>query len=235
MDLWGRIYLDHFAGERHPHRLVRDDGKVHTIESADGYFVAPRSGGELDALSKLTGRVLDLGCGAGSYARFLEDRRVEVTAVDSSAGAIAVCRERGCRDAQVADIDDLDGRSGPFDAVICMGNTIGIGQKPETLHQRLERIAAVIRPDGCLLAVVRDPLSTRDPDHLAYHERNRKAGRPVGLTRSRLEYRGDVGDWWDLWMPTQQELERAATLSHWAVSCLSADGAVRLYSFERIR
>jgi len=83
LDLWGRIYLDHWRGDPHPHELIRDDGKTHTIPSAADYFVAPRSAGEQAALETLTGRVLDLGCGVGSYTRYLEERGLSVTAVDA--------------------------------------------------------------------------------------------------------------------------------------------------------
>jgi cyclopropane fatty-acyl-phospholipid synthase-like methyltransferase len=161
---------------------MRDDGKSATFADAGGYFVAPRNAGEHAALADLIGHVLDLGCGAGSYARFLEDRGVAVTAIDASPGAVTVCHERGCRDARVADIDALPPNLGPFDSIICMGNTLGIGQNPETLPLRLTALRSLIVPAGRLLAVIRDPLSTTDPDHLAYHARNRAFDRPQGAT-----------------------------------------------------
>jgi SAM-dependent methyltransferase len=229
MDLWGRIYLDHLHGDVHPHELVRDDGKSHTIPSAAGYFIAPRDSAEEEALVSLAGRVLDLGCGAGSYARFLEQRGVVVTAVDSSPGAIEVCRARGCTDARVAEMDALPASLGRFDAIICMGNTLGIGCDPESLPQRLTRLRNVSSPTTRFLAAIRDPLSTTDPDHLGYHARNRAAGRPVGMVRSRLRYRGDVGDWWSLWMPTEPELALAAARAGWTARCVHAQGSARLY------
>ena len=85
-DIWGRIYLDHWRGERHPHYFVRDDGNRVEVESAAGYFTAPRGDADRVALEALEGRVLDLGCGVGSYTLFLEERGVEVVAVDSRAG-----------------------------------------------------------------------------------------------------------------------------------------------------
>jgi SAM-dependent methyltransferase len=232
VDLWGRIYLDHWRGDVHTHEIERDDGKVHTIPSAAGYFGAPRGAGEMAVLEAVSGRVLDLGCGAGSYALFLEARGLSVTAIDSSPGAIEVCRERGCRDARVADIDHLPSDVGALDAVICMGNTLGIGQDPRTLHERLRQLRARVAPGGRLLAALRDPLDTRDPDHLRYHARNRALGRPVGLTRARLRYRGDVGEWWELWMPTEPELATAAAAAGWNLTCLRAEGGSRLCEFS---
>jgi len=231
LDLWGRIYLDHWRGDPHPHELIRDDGKTHTIPSAADYFVAPRSAGEQAALETLTGRVLDLGCGVGSYTRYLEERGLAVTAVDASEGAITVCQERGCKDARVADMDGLPSDLRPFDAIICMGNTLGIGRGPESLPERLATLWHLTTPTGRLLAVTRDALTTEDPDHLQYHARNRAAGRPAGLTRARLRYRGELGDWWELWMPTEPELQTAAQNAGWAVQCISAEGSSWLYEF----
>jgi SAM-dependent methyltransferase len=234
MDLWGRIYLDHWRGESHPHEFIRDDGKTQRVPSAAAYFEATRNAVERHALETLAGRVLDLGCGAGSYTRFLEKRGLVVTSIDISRGAIAVCRERGCRDARVANIDALPLDLRPFDAMICMGNTLGIGQRPDTLPRRLEALRAMCRPAARLLATIRDPVSTADPEHLAYHDRNRAAGRPPGLVRSRIKYRDELGEWWELWMPTQSELELAGQQSGWSVQCQSAENALRLYELTSV-
>jgi SAM-dependent methyltransferase len=232
MDLWGRIYLDHWRGDCHPHEFIRDDGKTQRIPSAAAYFEAPRNGVQRHALETLTGRILDLGCGAGSYTRFLEERGLAVTAIDVSPGAITVCRERGCRDARVADIDALPLDLQPFDAIICMGNTLGVDARPDTLPRRLSALLAICRPAARLVAMIRDPLSTTDPEHIAYHNRNRAMGRPPGLVRSRISYRGELGEWWELWMPTQSELELAAQQSGWTVQCQSAEAALRLYDLS---
>ena len=199
MDLWGQIYLDHWHDDAHPHEFLRDDGKSARIADASAYFAAPNDSAACTALATLTGRVLDLGCGAGSHTRFLEDRGVTVTAINASPGAVTVCRERGCRNVRVADMDALPQDLGRFNNIICLGNTLGIGMDTDALHRRLTALRSLIVPAGRLLAAIRDPLSTTDPDHLPYHARNRAIGRPVGLVRSRLSYRGEVGPWWDLW------------------------------------
>jgi len=94
---------------------------------------------------------------------------------------------------------------------------------------RLERLRTVVAPNGRLVVSLIDPFATNDPGHLAYHERNRAEGRPPGLTRARLEYRGTVGDWWELWMPTEPELAAASSAAGWTISRVVAEGASRLY------
>jgi SAM-dependent methyltransferase len=233
-NIWGRIYADHWHGDPHPHTFERDDGRRDTVADGAQYFVAPRSAAEQTALDGLSGRVLDLGCGAGSYARYLEARGLDVTAIDNSAAAIAVCRERGCRDARILDIDDITPALGPFEALVCMGNTFGIGPDDDALRRRLGHLRSLVAPGGRLLLSLRDPLATADPDHLAYQARNRAAGRPPGLMRTRILYRGEVGDWWVLWMPTSAELMAAASAMGWASTRSLRDGGSILYELAPI-
>jgi len=167
-DIWGRIYLDHWHGDRHPHAFHRDDGNVDTAESADHYFVVPRG-------------------------------------------------------------DEVDQSLGVFDAIICMGNTFGIGSSPDHLPRRLDRMRRALSPNGRLLAALIDPLATDAPHHLCYHERNRGLGRPPGFTRARPEYRGELGEWWNLWMPTESELRAALATAGWEVRQATPAGSSRLW------
>jgi SAM-dependent methyltransferase len=228
-DVWGHIYTDQWQGEPHPHTFERDDGRRDTVADAAHYFVAPRSPAEQGALDGLTGRVLDLGCGVGSYSLYLEGRGLQVVATDASPGAIAVCRQRGCRNARILDIDDITPTLGPFDAVVCMGNTFGIGPDPGALRRRLRHLRTLMVPGGRLVLSLIDPLATADAGHLAYQEANRAAGRPPGLTRARLLYRGEVGGWWVLWMPTASELTEAAASAGWTTIRSMRDGVSVLY------
>jgi SAM-dependent methyltransferase len=228
MDVWGRLYVDHHEGRVAPHVLERDDGLAHQIESAESYFEAPRSEVERRYLDALDGPVLDLGAGAGSYALYLQSRGLEATAVDVSEGAVAVSRRRGCQDARVMDIRNLDVDAGHYASFISMGNTLGIQQTPETLANLLRTLTRAARPGARLFCVTRDPLDTRDPDHLRYQARNREQGRPPGLSIIRLRYRDMIGEWTGLWMPTREELGTAVTAAGWSLVDEHALGPNRL-------
>lgn len=229
MDIWGRIYVDHWRGESHPHVFAREDGNSNVVDTAAGYFEAPRGGADRNACEGLRGRILDLGCGVGSYSLLLERQGADVVGIDSSPGAIDVCAERGCRDSRVMDFDDLRFEAGTFDVIICMGNTLGINQSPETLPRFLAKLRRLVNSEGRLLASVIDPLDTTDPKHLEYHARNRTEGRPPGLVRARMEYRGEVGAWWQLWLPTEGEFEQAAVRGGWMVESMEREGPSRLW------
>lgn len=228
-DIWGRIYRDHWRGKQHPHRFVRDDGNTNVVESAAGYFEAPRGEADRSACEGLRGRVLDLGCGVGSYSLLLQAQGAEVVGIDSSPGAIEVCKDRGLRDARVMDFSNLRLEANSFDVLICMGNTLGISQSPETLPDFLVALRRLTRPGGVFLAAVIDPLDTTDPENLRYHARNRAQGNPPGLVRARLEYRGEVGEWWQLWLPTEEEFKLAARAGGWLVESMDREGPSRLW------
>lgn len=231
MDVWGRIFLDHWEGRPAPHYIERDDGLVHEFASAANYFEAPRSDEERSLLDELKGPVLDLGAGAGSYALHLQERGLEVTAIDSSPGAIRVCGERGCRNAEVMDIRDLHLPDGKYRSIIVMGNTLGVHQTPGTLGGLLTALRRACTAGARLVCTTIDPLETRDPAHLAYHRRNLERGLPPGLTTIRLKYRDRLDDWVPLWLPTTAELDEAFAASGWDLAARHIVGPHRLDSW----
>lgn len=232
MDVWGAIYLDYWKGERRPHVVERDDGVAMTLDSPAVYFEAPRSEGERRLLDVLEGPVLDLGCGPGSYALYLQARGLAVTAADFSPGAIRVCRERGCLDARVLDVRDLHLPDAAYGSIIVMGNTLGLHQDPTSLPRFLEALRRATRSSGRLLCATRDPLETSDPVHLAYHQRNRDRGLPAGMTRIRMTYREETEDWVTLWLMTAEELGTAIEKSGWMLRERESVGPLRVDLYE---
>ncbi|ELZ29160.1 hypothetical protein C475_03049 [Halosimplex carlsbadense 2-9-1] len=78
-----------------------------------------------------SGRVLDVGGGAGRYAVWLADRGHDVTLVDPSEGQRELAREkvseRGLGDGvtvESGDVRDLDFGDGAFDATCCLGGPL---------------------------------------------------------------------------------------------------------------
>jgi hypothetical protein len=222
------IYRDQWSGRQASHVIERDDGLVDTFESAAMYFEAPRSEPERVLLDRLTGPVLDLGCGAGAHTLYLQQRGLRVTAVDASAGAVDVCRARGCADARVMDVRWLELPPGEYRGIITMGNTLGVHQTPETLPKLFATLRHSSTDQAHLVCTTLDPLETEDPVHLEYHRKNRERGLPPGLTTIRMKYRDLVGDWAPLWLLTTQELEEAVSGSGWELESRRALGPYRI-------
>ncbi len=232
MDVWGAIYLDYWAGEHRPHAIERDDGLVVTLDSAASYFEAPRSEPERRLLDGLQGPVLDLGCGPGSYALHLQDRGLTVTAGDLSAGAVRVCRERGCRDARVLDVRDLRLPEAAYGSIIVMGNTLGLHQDPASFPRFLATLCRATKRSGHLLCTTRDPLETSDPVHVAYHRRNRERGLPPGMTTVRMRYGELADEWVTLWLMTPEELDRGINGTGWSLRERESSGPLWVHLYE---
>src|SRR5687767_7495278 len=125
MELHGQAMLDYLNGEENAYCLLRrNDGIAYPPIYARQFFY-PDGLPELDkiAVEHCTGRVLDIGAGAGTHSLALQAKGLEVTSIDSSAKAVQVMIERGCRDARVGDV--FDSYSEPFETVFVILN-IGI-------------------------------------------------------------------------------------------------------------
>ena len=233
MDIWGDIYRDHNRGLKVPHTIIRDDGHRETFEDAGIYFSAPRSPDQADALAGMKGVVLDAACGPGSYSLYLQERGAKVVAVDSSEGAIEVCRERGCHDARVMDMRTLTLEPGTFDAVLLMGKTLGLGQTPSEQAALFRKLHEATKATGVIVGTSIDPRQTEDPVHLAYHEQNRRAGRPIGMVRIRLDYGERHGPWFYVWMMTPREVEDTASKAGWRIRSSEQTSPTCLYVLEK--
>ncbi|MCY4408846.1 MAG: hypothetical protein OXC27_00140, partial [Caldilineaceae bacterium] len=62
-----------------------------------------------------------------------------------------------------------------------------------------------------------DIYGTDKPEHLAYHDRNRRRGRMAGEIRLRVRYREVIGDWFDYLMVSQAEMLEIVEDSGWRV------------------
>jgi len=102
--------------------------------------------------------VLDSACGTGHHAIALAREGYRATGVDLSSCMIDRARERADQagvpvDFRVGGLTDLaEVAPGPFDAVICLGNSLPHLVEPSALRATLENMAAVLRPGGLLLS-----------------------------------------------------------------------------------
>ncbi|WP_255197326.1 methyltransferase domain-containing protein [Halorarius litoreus] len=213
--------------------VERDDGFVGPPGTPALYFSDPDEWGdhERTALERAEGRVLDVGCGAGRHALYLQERGHDVVGIDDSPGAVEVSSERGvdARQCDVADVRDLD--AGTFDTVVMGGNNFGLVGTRTTAPRILGGLAAVTSADARILAETRDVHATDDPDHLAYHEFNRERGRLPGALRIRVRYKRHATLWFDYLMVSPEELREVIEPTVWElVDVVEADDGAQYYA-----
>ncbi|WP_189604844.1 class I SAM-dependent methyltransferase [Salinimicrobium marinum] len=118
---------------------------------------------EKKAMDGCYGKVLDVGCGAGSHSLYLQEKRkLEVTAIDTSAGAIEICSLRGIKDARKIAFEDLSGEK--YDTVLLLMNGTGIVGRLNRLDDFFRRLKDLLLPKGQVLIDSSDLSYLFDPD-----------------------------------------------------------------------
>ncbi|MGB5237070.1 MAG: class I SAM-dependent methyltransferase [Flavobacteriaceae bacterium] len=117
---------------------------------------------EQTALTLSKGKVMDVGCGAGSHSLFLQEKGLEVTALDISPGAISVCRQRGVLNAVVGDIWSFPDTK--FDTILLMMHGIGMAQTLENMEPFLLKLRSKLHPGGQILLDSSDIIYMFDQD-----------------------------------------------------------------------
>jgi cyclopropane-fatty-acyl-phospholipid synthase len=183
-------------------------------------------------------RVLDVGCGWGSFAlHAAEDHGVHVVGITLSEPQATLARqraeERGLADRvdiRVMDYRELAGE--PFDAVASIGMVEHVGSSQIDLYAR--QVARLVKPGGRVLNHGIARLRPGDPEAGPFSERYVfPDGAPLHLSRIQLalERAG---------LETEHveglRLDYAETLRHWAANIdANIDEATRLAGPERVR
>ncbi|MDJ0664043.1 MAG: class I SAM-dependent methyltransferase [Acidimicrobiia bacterium] len=215
------------GGDAGRHIVERDDGCV-SSDSATLYFLDPADWFAVEAsvLSRASGRVLDIGAGAGRFAIELQNRGHDVVALDVDAGCLEVCSRVGVHNTFLGDVLDLaDTEPEPFDTFLLMGHNIGLLGGPEHAPRLLGALRDMARPGARVIGSGREFAETSDPLNLSYHQLNRERGRPPGQLRLRVRWGNLASPWFDYWFIAIDELRTLAAASGWElVDVVTEDG-----------
>lgn len=162
---------------------------------------------EQKALNLSFGKVLDVGCGAGSHSVYLQKiKKLDVTAIDISKGAIDICKKRGIQNAFVEDIFKLKDQQ--FDTVLFLMNGSGIIGKLEQIDRFFSHTKTLLKPGGQILIDSSD-ISYLFTDDDGGFWVDASAGY-YGEMQYKLKYKDQESDWFDWLYIDYNTLQNAA-------------------------
>lgn len=219
-DAFGHEMFDFHHGADITEIIERDDGFLSTSAGPAMYFSSYEEWPAIErrAMDFVAGNVLDIGCGPGRHALYLQEQGFNVLATDISPHAIEVCKLRGIRRAKALSITQISASLGTFDTILMLGNNFGLLANQQRARWLLRRFAGMTSVKARIIAGSADPYNTSDPLHLAYHQSNRERGRMPGQVRLRVRYRCYKSPWIDYLMVSKEEMEQLLTGTGWRVS-----------------
>jgi SAM-dependent methyltransferase len=140
-------------GDRNAVLVVHaDDGEAETMPVSAFFRSRPEDLREVDreALDRVRGRTLDGGAGVGSMSLLLQDRGVEVTAVEVIPEAVEIMGERGVMNPLLGRLEDVSGEQ-PFDTILLLMNGTALAGTLAGLPSLLETLSRLLAPGGQVL------------------------------------------------------------------------------------
>lgn len=166
-------------------------------------------------LALCDGRVLDVGAGAGSHALYLQERGMEVHALDISPGACALMKKRGVQHVIEADFFTYHGAQ--YDTLLFLMNGIGVAGDMARLKALLRHGQSLLRSGGQLLF---------DSSDITYLYADGSVPRPQGYygeIQYQYEYNGRKSPRFGWLYIDQNTLIQLAHAEGWVVQVLYED------------
>ncbi|MGB8780320.1 MAG: class I SAM-dependent methyltransferase [Candidatus Bathyarchaeia archaeon] len=219
-DAFGQELWACFKGQDICEIIERDDGYFSAHQSPKVYFSEYPDWSiiEQKAMAVVKGRVLDIGCGAGRHALYLQQKGFSVVGVDSSRLAVKVCKLRGLKKARVMSLENLSFKPNTFSTILMLGGNFGLMGNPKKTRRLLKKLRRITTKNAIIIAETRDPYNTDNPLHLKYHRLNKSRGKLSGQTRIRVRFEKTVTKWIEWLIVSKEEMEQLINGTGWKIS-----------------
>jgi len=166
---------------------------------------------EQKALQLCKGKVLDVGCGAGSHGLYLQEKGLTVTGLDASKGAIEVSKLRGLNNTVHSELLTFDGEK--FDTILILMNGVGLAGTLAGLEAFFSKLKSLLEQGGQILLDSSDIIYMFEndedggywiPDHVEYY----------GEVSFSMEYKNEKSTSFPWLYVDYNTLQRAANYSN---------------------
>ena len=151
-DPMGAACRDYLAGDKKAQIIVLSDVVEDDVLPVEYLFRSFNQMPELEkmALTLSTGKILDVGAGAGTHALHLQQSNKQVYANEISAEACNVMQLRGVKNILQHDFYTQP-EEDKYDTILMLMNGMGIAQDTANLKRFFAKIKSLLSPKGCLL------------------------------------------------------------------------------------
>lgn len=144
------------------------------------------------AIERVTGKILDVGAGAGIHSLELQDRGFEVNPIEISQGAVDYMKRVGLN---ARKINFFDLKNEHYDTILMMMNGIGIAGNLSNLEKTLLHAKSLLNEGGKLLCDSSDiKYLYEDEDGSLWMDLNSEY---YGNFRFQMSYKKERGPWFD--------------------------------------
>ena len=105
---------------------------------------------EQEALKRCSGKILDVGAGAGVHSLWLQNQGYDVDSIDISPLSCDTMRKRGIKNVLLKDINTLKDQK--YDTILLLMNGAGVAQTLPGLETLLLHLKTLLNPGGKILA-----------------------------------------------------------------------------------
>lgn len=170
---------------------------------------------ELKALQLCKGKVLDIGAGVGSHALILQNKKIDVTAIDICVNAVNIMKYRGVKKAFVQDVFTY--KNVKFDTLLFLMNGIGLTGTLIGFKNFLNQIKSLLNPEGQII------FDSSDIAYL-YNESQPPKNQYYGEISYQYEYKKQKGEWFNWLYLDQHTLIDIALEMGWNCEIVFDDG-----------
>jgi len=216
MDIFGEALQDQFIKGTTETLWLHNSYDAPEEMPVDIFFRGPEEMPEIElkALALCRGTVLDAGAGAGSHALWLQQQKLEVTALDISEKATAIMKQRGVKQVLQQDLFSLKGQQ--FDTLLLLMNGIGLTGSIAGLQDFLQWSKSLLKKDGQLL------FDSSDIAYL-YQDIAFPQNKYYGEVAYQYEYKQQKGKWFNWLYVDQAMLLKLAKEAGWQCEIVLED------------
>lgn len=126
---------------------------------------------EKKALELSWGKVLDVGCGSGCHALYLQNEKgLQVTGIDLSQGAIEVAKKRGLTHSICSPVQMHQHTT--YDTILLLMNGLGVAHSIQGVLPLLKQLKKQLSPQGQILIDSSDLIYLFPPEEQAFQKNN---------------------------------------------------------------